>query len=316
MHDILTITLNPALDMNTEAEKVVPDVKLRCTEPAVDPGGGGINVARAVNHMGGNASAIVAIGGHNGNRLLELLMEEGIATMPIPAPGETRASVVVNCKETGQQYRFMLPGPPWKDEHVKKAIQTTAAHAPKDGLIILSGSQPPGVPVDFEDALSSAIRDAGAKLIVDTSGPALRRMVDDPRTPPFLLRADDEEAEGLAGRKLETPADTAAFARSLLERGVAENIIFARGAEGSVLTTPEGSWLATAAKDVVVVSKVGAGDSYVGGFTLCLARGNSIQEAARWGAAAASAAVTTEATRLCEGEDVERLLPQCKLIEL
>ncbi|WP_068115506.1 1-phosphofructokinase family hexose kinase [Tropicimonas marinistellae] len=315
MSEILTITLNPALDMNTETDKVDPDVKLRCTEPQVDPGGGGINVARAIKHMGGEATAIVAIGGHNGNRLLELLMEEGIPTMPIPAPGETRASVVVNCKDTGLQYRFMLPGPPWQEEHVKKAIQTTRAHAPKGGLIILSGSQPPGVPLEFEEALSAAITDAGARLVVDTSGPALRKIVEDHKSPPFLLRADDEEAEGLAGRKLDAPADTAAFSKSLIDKGVAQNIIFARGSEGSVLTTPEGSWLATAAK-VEVVSKVGAGDSYVGGFTLSLARGNSIQEAARWGAAAASAAVTTEATQLCRGEDVERLLPQCELIEL
>jgi 6-phosphofructokinase 2 len=242
-------------------------------------------------------------------------MAEGIPTMPIPAPGETRASVVVNCKETGLQYRFMLPGPPWQDEHVQKAIQTTAAHAPRGGLIILSGSQPPGVPLDFEEALSEAIAKAGARLIVDTSGPALRRIVEDHKSPPFLLRSDDEEAEGLAGRKLATPADTAAFSRELIQQGVAENIIFARGAEGSVLTTPNGSWLATAAK-VEVVSKVGAGDSYVGGFTLSLARGNSIEEAARWGAAAASAAVTTPATELCRGEDVEALLPQCQLIEL
>jgi 6-phosphofructokinase 2 len=313
--EILTITLNPALDMNTEADKVVPDVKLRCIEPAVDPGGGGINVARAIQHMGGAATAIVAIGGHNGNRLLELLMAEGIPTMPISAPGETRASVVVNCKDTGQQYRFMLPGPPWQDEHVQKAIQATAAHAPKDGLVIFSGSQPPGVPLDFEEMLSAEIAKAGARLIVDTSGPALRRMIEDHTSPPFLLRADDEEAEGLAGRELATAADTAAFAKSLIDKGVAQNIIFARGSEGSVLTTPEGSWLATAAK-VEVVSKVGAGDSYVGGFTLCLSRGNSIREAARWGAAAASAAVTTAATDLCRGEDVERLLPQCKLIEL
>lgn len=315
MNDILTITLNPALDMNTEAEKVIPDVKLRCIEPAVDPGGGGINVARAIQYMGGNVSAIVAIGGHNGNRLLELLMAEGIATMPIPSPGETRASVVVNDKTTGLQYRFMLPGPPWEEQHIDKAIQTIAKHAPKDGLIIFSGSQPPGVPVDFAETLSGAITDAGAKLIVDTSGPPLRQIVEDPRSPPFLLRSDDEEAEGLAGRKLETPTDTAAYARELIARGVAQNIIFARGAEGSVLTTPEGSWLATAAK-VKVVSKVGAGDSFVGGFTLSLARGLSMQEAARWGAAAASAAVTTEATDLCRAEDVERLLPQCQLIEL
>lgn len=315
MHEILTITLNPALDMNTEAEKVTPDVKLRCIEPTVDPGGGGINVARAIRHMGGDATAVVAIAGHNGNRLLELLMDQGIPVMPIPSPGETRASVVVNDKTTGEQYRFMLPGPPWQEDHVEKAIRTTAAHAPKDGLVILSGSQPPGVPLDFEESLSAAIMDAGARMIVDTSGPALRKIVEDPKSPPFLLRSDDEEAEGLAGRKLETPAETAAFSRELIDRGVAQNVIFARGSEGSVLTTPEGSWMATTAK-VEVVSKVGAGDSFVGGFTLSLARGASLQEATRWGVAAACAAVKTPATELCRGEDVEELLPQCGLYEL
>ncbi|MFV0358351.1 1-phosphofructokinase family hexose kinase [Tropicimonas sp.] len=315
MADILTLTLNPALDMNTETDKVVPDVKLRCTDPKVDPGGGGINVARAITHMGGEAIAIVATSGHNGNRLLDLLKEEGITPVPIPCPGETRLSMVVNCKETGLQYRFVLPGPEWKAQNVQNAIDTTIRHAPKDGLIIFSGSLPPGVPINFSDSLARAIGGAGAKLIIDTSGPALKRIVEEHRSRPFLLRSDDEEAEGLAGRKLATPSDTAAFSRELIGRGVAENIIFARGAEGSVLTTAQGSWLATAAK-VKVVSKVGAGDSYVGGFTLALARGETIQEAARWGAAAASAAVTTEATRLCAREDVERLLPQCQLIEL
>lgn len=315
MSKILTITLNPALDINTTTEKVVPDVKLRCTEPQVDPGGGGINVARAIQHLGGEATAIVATAGHNGNRLLDLLRAEGIPTVAIPSPGETRASVVVNCEATGLQYRYVLPGPPWSQEHVDLAIRTSVENAPRDGLIILSGSQPPGVPLDFEEMLSAALTNAGARLIVDTSGPALRKIVEEPKSPPFLLRSDDEEAEDLAGHPLETAADTAAFSKGLIDRGVAQNIIFARGSEGSVLTTPEGSWLATAAK-VDVVSKVGAGDSYVGGFTLSLSRGNSIQEAARWGAAAASAAVTTEATQLCRGEDVERLLPQCRLIAL
>ncbi len=315
MPDILTITLNPALDINTETERVVSEVKLRCSDPQVDPGGGGINVARAIQHLGGEAIALVATAGHNGGRLLDLLKEEGIPTVSIPGPGETRSSVVVNCLATGEQYRYVLPGPSWNEDHVELTLKTAVENAPENGFIVLSGSQPPGVPIDFEDRLTLALTKTGARLIVDTSGEPLRHMIENPKTPPFLLRSDDEEAEGLAGHKLETPSDTAAYSRSLIERGVAENIIFARGAEGSVLTTAEGSWLATAAK-VEVVSKVGAGDSYVGGFTLCLSRGESIQEAARWGAAAASAAVMTEATQLCRNEDVERLLPQCKLIEL
>lgn len=313
MTGILTITLNPALDTATETARVVPELKLRCSEPRVDPGGGGINVARAIRHLGGQATALVATAGYNGQKLLYFLALEGIPTVAVPGPGETRSSVAVTDKETGEQYRFVLPGPPWDANHVDMALGVAQGNASPGGFVVLSGSQPPGVPVDFEEQLTERLRHIGARLIVDTSGAPLRHLVENPKTPPFLLRSDDDEAEGLAGRKLATPADTAAYSRELIARGVAENVIFARGAEGSVLTTPEGSWLATAAK-VKVVSKVGAGDSYVGGFTWALARGETIQEAARVGAAAASAAVTTEATQLCTKEDVERLLPECKLI--
>ena len=78
MSDILTITLNPALDMSSAVAAVVPGDKLRCDAPVFDPGGGGINVARAVRLLGGSARAFVAVGGYRGEQLCDLLRVEGV----------------------------------------------------------------------------------------------------------------------------------------------------------------------------------------------------------------------------------------------
>lgn len=317
-HPILTVTLNPALDLSTEVATVEAGPKLRCAVPQVDPGGGGINVSRAIKHLGGDSTALVAGAGYTGERLRDLLNAEDIATISLKGPGETRQSLAVTDTETGGQFRFVLPGPDWSERRIQAALAAiveAATAAGPDGLVVLSGSQPPGVPESFPDHLATGLATTGARLIVDTSGPPLRRLAKGLGQAPFILRADQHEAEGLAGRALPDAADTARFALTLVTKGAAEAVIFARGADGSVLATAEGCWHAAAA-DVPVVSKVGAGDSFVGAMTLALARGATLPEALQQGAAAASAAVMTPATQLCRGEDVDALLPQCPLTRL
>ena len=149
-----------------------------------------------------------------------------------------------------------------------------------------------------------------ARLVVDTSGPALHHLVEEPHKALFVLRMDGEEAEELAGRPLPTRKDSADFASTLVENGVAEMVIVARGADGSVLSARNGRWHSES-PEVPVKSKVGAGDSFVGAFALALSRQLDPPSCLRWGVAAASAAVMTEATRLCDPEDVERILPAC-----
>ena len=121
---------------------------------------------------------------------------------------------------------------------------------------------------------------------------------------------DGPEGEELAGKPLQTLADTAEFAQSLVRKGVARTVIVARGAEGNVLADAQNRIFAKAAK-VKVKSTVGAGDSFVAAFVLALSRGQSNDEALALGSAAASAAVMSDATQLCRPEDVMRLLPEC-----
>lgn len=312
---ILTITLNPTVDFCTTSPAIEAGPKLRCTEPQIDPGGGGINVARAVKLLGGQATALVAIGGATGAHLLQLLALEGVPTVAFQGPGETRQSMSVIDQSNGEQFRFVMPGPEWREDDVPRALNSVDQATGEDTLVILSGSQPPGVAKDFPSILANHVGDREARLIVDTSGPALFHLAEEPREALHVLRMDGPEGEELAGRALPTREDTAEFARTLVKNGVANHIIVARGADGSVLASAEGAWHAVN-PPVDVVSKVGAGDSFVGGFSLALAGDAPVDECLRWGVAAASAAVMSDATRLCDRATTEELVDKVVVTSL
>lgn len=305
---IVTLTLNPALDMSTEVPRLVPDEKLRCAEPVLDPGGGGLNVSRAVMTLGGESLALVALGGLTGDRLAGLIRTEGVPFLALTAPGETRQSLTVTEQATGHQYRFMLPGPIWAEADQERVFTLLRASARAGAFGVISGSQPPGVPLDFPARLARAM--PGLMVILDTSGRALIEAVSLPIPGLEVLRMDGYEAEQLAGHPLTTRADTADFAESLVRRGVAKAVIVARGADGSVLASA-GERLHCAAASVKVVSTIGAGDSFVAGYVLARARGQDNSAALSLASAAASSAVTTPATELCRAADVMRLLPEC-----
>ena len=312
---ILTITLNPTVDFSTTAASIEPGPKLRCTDPQIDPGGGGINVARAIKLLGGQATALVAIGGATGAHLLQLLALEGVPTVAFQGPGETRQSMSVIDRESGEQYRFVMPGPIWQDSDVPRALNSVDQATGEDTLVVLSGSQPPGVAKDFPSILADHVAGRGARLIVDTSGPALFHLAERPHDALYVLRMNGEEGEELAGKPLATREDTAEFAQGLVRTGVARIVIVARGSDGSVMADTTGAWHAVS-PPVPVVSKVGAGDSFVGAFTNALAGQETPEDCLRWGVAAASAATMTEATRLCDRETTRRQLEDCVVVRL
>jgi 6-phosphofructokinase 2 len=310
MIPITTITLNPALDLATSASEVRPSTKLRCEAPRIDPGGGGINVARAVRVLGGEAFALVAAGGSTGAQLLALLAREGVRTGLLASPGDTRISLSVADRTTHAQYRFMLPGPSWSEGDVAIATSMLEGALFPGGLCVLSGSQPPGLDDSFPATFAGICAGRGARLVIDTAGAPLAALVAAPGPGVEVLRMNHEEAETLEGKPLASAAETADAASALVTSGVARMVVVARGPEGSVLATGSGRVLARA-PEVEVHSLVGAGDSFVAGFTLALARDLAPEEALRHGVAAASSAVMTEGTALCRLEDVERLLPEC-----
>ena len=310
MRDILTVTLNPALDLSTGAHEVHPGVKLRCDPVHIDPGGGGINVSRAVALLGGTTRCFVVLAGGTGDRLADLLNKAGVDLILHPGPGETRSSLAVIDHRTGDQYRFMLPGPDWNATDSMTATLAIHDAVRPGGLVVISGSLPPGVPPSLLPELCRQIAEAGAEVIADTSGPALHLLASGHGPAPMVLRMNNVEADDIAGHHLKDLAESADFASALVARGAAKMVIIARGPEGSILATAT-ERLHSRAANVPVRSKVGAGDTFVGGFVFGLARGDPLAVALQRGVSAASAAVMTEGTLLCRREDAERLFDLC-----
>lgn len=313
MPDILTITLNPALDIATSVDRVVAGSKLYCKTPRVDPGGGGVNVARTIRRLGGHATALVTIGGAVGEQLLALLAAEDVPTRAINMDGETRQSMAITDEMTGEQYRFGVPGTPIGQGGADRLISEISKAISKEAYVVLSGSLLPGLGDDFPSQIQQTIAPQTDRLIVDMSGAPLARLISQPTAPLLLLRVDHQEAEQVSERPLGTIADSADFASRLVTRGVARMVAMGRGAEGSVIVTQTGRFFCRAPA-VTVRSKIGAGDSFVGAITLALSRGEPPEQALRWGVATASATVETEGTALCKLSAVERLLERCDVV--
>lgn len=298
---IATLTLNPALDVTTRTEKVRPTHKLRCTAPRFDPGGGGINVARVIHTLGGDVTAVFPQGGPAGEALSALLREAGVAIAPVKSAGATRESFTVDEGETGLQYRFVLPGPVLNDQEIAALLEALAL--PNATHIVVSGSLPPGCDPAIFKRLGALAGKQNAKLIVDTSGPALAAC-EGARV--YLLKPSLREVEDLIGRSIGSESDELAAARTLRERGFAEVIILSLAERGALLVA-EGTELRLPAIAVETKSAVGAGDSMVGAVTLALDRGKPLADALRYGIAAGAATLMTPATELARREDVERL---------
>lgn len=314
MTDILTITLNPALDIATDTAEVIAGPKLRCSSPQEDAGGGGVNVSRAINFLGGVSQAFVALGGFTGQRLQAKLLAENVNTVAFDCSGETRQSFAVTDTKTQQQYRFVLPGAQWDSSITDQALAAIDQAMPEKGLVILSGSFPMGVAKDFVARLHQITKNKHAELMVDTSGDVLMSLVNAPVNLD-ILRMDRVESEMLAGRALNTHVEAAHFAQSLVQSGVAKMVILARGKEGSCLINDKKMLHCTCTANKVV-SAIGAGDSFVGGFSLGLSKGLCEEDALRLGTASASAAVMTKATELCSKQMVDSLLPKGVITEL
>jgi 6-phosphofructokinase 2 len=177
MTDIVTITPNPAVDISTEVEKIVPVHKLRGAWRRSDPGGGGINVARVIKRLGGEALAIFPIGGATGESLRKLVEREGVTSSTFAIEDETREDFFVSEAATGQQYRFILPGPLLREGEWQECLNLLSRTEPFPRFVVASGSLPQGVPDDFYARVARLVKERGARMILDTSGPALAAAV-------------------------------------------------------------------------------------------------------------------------------------------
>ncbi len=300
---IVTLTLTPSLDTATSTAKVYPEGKLRCLAPVFEPGGGGINVARAITHLGGQATALLPSGGPTGAHLVELLQQEGVTVDALQTHDWTRQNLHVVSDATGEQFRFVMPGAALHDDEWQQLL-AKIAQLPAGTLLVLSGSLPPNMTTAAVTELLQCARQQGLRTIVDSSGDALKAAV------AFggleLLKPNQSELAELTGQSLEQPDQVVNAARALIGQGAAKRIVVSLGPQGA-LAVDEEQCIQVVPPPVIKRSTVGAGDSMVGAMVLKLAEDAPLTDMVRFGVAAGTAATMNLGTKLCSKEDTEKL---------
>ena len=309
MADVVTLTMNPAIDAWVSVERVLPFHKLRCSDARRDPGGGGINVARVLKRFGADVTAIYPNGGGLGQLLRRLVDQEGLSGLAVPIANETREDFTVFETSTGSQFRFVLPGPHLAEHEWSACLAMLGRLQGGMRFVVGSGSLPPGVPDDFYGRLAQMAKRVGSKVVIDSAGPPLRAALE---AGVYLIKPSLNEFRSLMGEPLETQGDRIRACRSLVERGKVEIVALTLGEQGALLVTRD-QVLSAQALAITPVSVVGAGDSFLGGLIWSLASGHPVETALRYAMAAGSAALLAPGTELCLREDIERLVNDVKV---
>ena len=307
-HRIVTLCMNPALDITTSTEVVHATDKLRCAAARYDPGGGGINVAHVAQVLGAAATAVFPAGGPAGELVDKLLVAEGLTTHRITIGGSTRESFTIDELSTERQYRFVLPGPELTLSEQTDCLLQLRRAAASAAIVVASGTLPPGVPEDFYQQVANVCADLGAMFLLDSSGGGLTHV----NSGVFLIKPSLRELREAVGRALTTDSEQLEAAREIIERGAARYVLVSRGADGALLASRDGGQL-FAPVPVPPGSGVGAGDAMVAGVAVGLTRGWPLTKAVRLGIAAGAAMLLTPGTAPCTREDTERLFEQTEV---
>jgi 6-phosphofructokinase 2 len=314
MKPIITLTLNPTIDGSASADVIQPIRKIRTTDERYHPGGGGINVARVIEELGGKARALYLAGGATGAILDDLLRSTGIKAQRIAIKGYTRIAHTVFERSSGQEFRFVPEGPEVSADEWGCCL--SALDLLDFDYVVASGSLPRGLSATAYTHAVDIAAGKGAKVILDTSGPALRATL---AKGVYLIKPNLRELEQLTGHALVDTKSQVLAARSLVSTGATEIVALTLGEEGALLVSANEAWRA-AVPQIDAQSAVGAGDSFVAGITLALAEGNPLRSALASGVSAGTAAVLSPGAELSLKADVDRLyallLPKITRVKL
>jgi 6-phosphofructokinase 2 len=291
--DIVTLTINPAVDIFVNVPHVEPVRKMRCSAPKRDPGGGGINVARVAHRLGSNVAAIYPTGGAIGKLLQRLVEREGIDSVVTPSHVETRENFTAYEESSGEQFRFVLPGSALHRAEWEACLDTLATLPEKPKFVVASGSIPPGVPGDFYAHVARIAKKLGAKMVLDTSGRSLAPALDEGVS---LIKPNQNELSEFVGKRLDRERDYIAASRELIKAGRAEAVALTLGEDGALLVNGDREALVDAPL-VEPVDTTGAGDCFNGVLAAAWWQGLPLEVALRRAVTAAALSVTVAGAR-------------------
>jgi len=306
---ILTLTLNPAIDVELTTDRIIYDDRSYIESESFQPGGKGVNQAITLQGYGAEVEAIAPCGGPMGERFANLIRAKGVNATLIPVAGDLRRNLAIT-DQNGLTLKLDQRGPTFTAEEVSRIEEAVLRRLPQASWLTLMGSAPNGVPTDFYARLVSRASELGVCTLLDSSGDPVRAAM---AAHPTITKPNRPEAERLLGRGLLSEFDFLKAAEELHAMGP-ENLILSLGAQGAVAVTTEGRWRATT-EPVSGGSPIGAGDVLGATTIFALDQGDSFQDAFRLGVAAGMVAASRPGLGSGSLEDVRAVLGDVKIRE-
>jgi 1-phosphofructokinase family hexose kinase len=299
---IVTVTPNPVLDRTLTVPRIVFNEVMRATASRLDWGGKGFNVSRALCALGVESVAMGFVGGVTGQRLVRGLRDLGIVTDLVTVAGDTRTNIVITDGEGERYLKVNEAGPTVQAEEWGAFLDRVRERVRPGEIWVLSGSLSPGLPSDFYAQLIGLVQERGAKAVLDASGEPLRLAC---ATGPYLVKPNAVEAEEMTGRRISSDADVLSAAAFFLDQRV-ELVALSLGGDGLLLASRlQAVWARPPRAQAR--NPVGAGDASLAGIAWALERGLPLEEIARWGVAAGTAAAMREGVSVGTRDEVEAL---------
>ncbi|MCY7291568.1 MAG: 1-phosphofructokinase family hexose kinase [Ferruginibacter sp.] len=298
--NIVTLTLNPAVDKSVKVDGLLPENKLICHSIQHQPGGGGINISRVLKRLNVNSTCVFTMGGDNGEFLNQELINSNIKTMPVKIQSWTRENLSVVDTLTNLQYRFGMPGSKLTENEKTIIIKTVSKQLLVGDMLVISGSLVEDISTNFYAEIIRSLATKKIKIILDTSGRALTEAL---KENVFLIKPNQRELAQLAGKEFLDSHKQEEFATSLVQAGRVNYVIVSLGSKGALIVSKDGVNYQTP-PSVEVKSTIGAGDSMLAGIIYGLLKNESPQNILKWGIACGTAATMQEGTDLAQHDNI------------
>ncbi len=307
---VYTVTLNPALDRTLCVDKLVANEANRITKETRYAGGKGIDVSRVLLELGIESIVLGFVGGYTGRELEGRLFNKGLTPDFIHITGETRTNVIIRTK-SNQDYILNVPGPEIHAEELSRLYNKIKSVKRRPTIVVISGSIPRGISPRIYAQLTLVFESLGAKVIVDSSGKALKESI---KATPFLIKPNLKEFCQLIGKEIKEKKALIQEAKKIVKKGV-EYVVISLREKGALVVSAEKIYEITPPL-VEVRNSIGAGDSLVAGIVAGMKQGKKMEEALKLGVAAGTATVTLEGTALATKEKIKQIISGVKLTEL
>lgn len=295
---IITLTLNPAIDLHCYIEKFAPYHENLAKITSQLASGKGVNISRALMAGGVDNLAFVVLGSENGAAFAQELTDSGMKIRSITAPGRIRENMTIHT-EGADETRISFSGFAADKSLLEKTMESLADEIDGETFVTFTGRVPDGIDMVDTKKFLRALEAKGAKIVIDSRSFGLADLVE---MKPWLIKPNQEEISEYLGREIKGFNEVLSAAKELYAQGIA-NVMISLGSQGALLVCDDGAFVATP-PSIDALSTIGAGDSTIGGFLAAAVAGETAEQMLACAVSYGTSACLTEGTLPPRGEDI------------